>query len=247
MIIDHSKLAYFSNQYWLTLVIGFSCISLCLLAFNFYRDFFGTHTIIMRRLLASLGVTTGIIGTTHLIFIEHWTILQALPLELCSFTCTVLFPLALMKAWKTLMEVCILFSLLGAPLAYLFPDITPSINLLYINFYLYHALMIIMSGYVLIIERLSLTRFTWIKASIALNLYIAVMMPYDLIFHQNLFFLMQRPIGTPEDYFGPWPMYIVVSDLLFILVFIGINHLLMGLKNVMTHPSKNSQTLTQST
>ncbi len=238
-MLEDSKLAYFSGQYWLTLAVCCLCIGVCLFAFSHYRFFFRRQSAIMRGLLASFGVITGITGTLHLTLVEHWRILASLPLELCSLTCTMLFPLALINNSRALMEVSLLFSLLGVPLAYLFPDITQSINLLYINFYLYHTLMILMTGYVLIIERLSITRYTWVKASMALNLYIAVMMPFDVIFGENFFFLMARPVGTPEDYFGRWPMYIFLSDILFIVVFFCINYLLLGLKSAVMRPSKN--------
>jgi uncharacterized membrane protein YwaF len=54
-----------------------------------------------------------------------------------------------------------------------------------------------------------LTAFGW------LNIYVLALMPVNYMLEANYFYLMAKPINPSVlDYFGPWPVYILVAELL---------------------------------
>jgi uncharacterized membrane protein YwaF len=54
-----------------------------------------------------------------------------------------------------------------------------------------------------------LSAFAW------LNIYVLALLPINFLLGANYFYLMAKPINPSVlDYFGPWPIYILVAELL---------------------------------
>jgi uncharacterized membrane protein YwaF len=54
-----------------------------------------------------------------------------------------------------------------------------------------------------------LSAFKW------LNIYVLALIPINYLLDANYFYLMAKPINPSVlDYFGPWPIYILVAELL---------------------------------
>ena len=50
-----------------------------------------------------------------------------------------------------------------------------------------------------------------------LNAYVALLMPINYLLNANYFYLMSKPINPSIlDFFGPWPVYILVAEILVI-------------------------------
>ena len=54
-----------------------------------------------------------------------------------------------------------------------------------------------------------------LRTFIWLNLYLLLLIPVNLTLDANYFYLMEKPLNPSIlDYFGPWPFYILVCELL---------------------------------
>ena len=54
-----------------------------------------------------------------------------------------------------------------------------------------------------------------LRTFVWLNLYLLLLIPVNLTLDANYFYLMEKPLNPSIlDYFGPWPFYILVCELL---------------------------------
>lgn len=152
---------------------------------------------------------------------QDWFILPySLPLQLCDILVWVAVAVMLFPR-QHLYELLYYWCLTGTLLAVLTPDVSTSL-LSYptIRFFAAHCGIVI-----------AVLFLTWCKvfrpgpgshwrALLQLNLYAIAIGVFDLAFGTNFFYLRSKPLEPSLlDYMGPWPVYIVVGDLLAALLF----------------------------
>ncbi len=145
---------------------------------------------------------------------------EVLPLHLCDLT-----------LWLTIIgaftlnsrcfELAYYFGLAGTSMAILTPDVwAPFPSYPTIQFFLAHGLIVI-----------TLLFLTWgkmcrpqpggvVRAFIFLNLYTIFIALFNVVFHTNYMYLCQKPLGfSILNYLGPWPLYIIASELVALTLF----------------------------
>jgi hypothetical integral membrane protein (TIGR02206 family) len=172
-------------------------------------------------ILASILLST-LTGATVYRFSQGILPPQGLPLHISDITAIIVFiTLVTRKQWC--FEISYYWGFSAGSLALLTPDFQCAVTCISsIMYILIHGVVVI-----------SVMIFVWgekrrpgagsnIRAFVALNGYAVMMGVFDVIFKTNYFFMLYKPQGeTLLDLFGPWPFYILVTDVFsFVLFFL---------------------------
>lgn len=159
-----------------------------------------------------------------------WTLVHAsygrfdpsvnLPLSICNLF-ALIAPLLFWHPNERRFEVIYFFILSGTLQAIVTPD--PSSGFPSYSFFKYwitHCGLVVIVVHHHLAFRLYprpkgiLRTFGW------LNIYILCLLPFNIWLEGNYFYMMQKPAHpTLLDYFGPWPIYIIVTEALAMLFF----------------------------
>ncbi|AXF55738.1 TIGR02206 family membrane protein [Salicibibacter kimchii] len=154
-----------------------------------------------------------------------WDLSFSLPLHLSSIAWIVAIFMLLTRG-QTWFEIAFFVGVGSAFLTLLTPDVGnygfPHFR--FFHFFITHALVIVAVVYMLAVERMQLRCFRSVfRVWLYLNGYAALMFILNLWVDGNYMYLMEKPPGpSPFDWFGPWPYYIVVLQVVALLVFIGM-------------------------
>jgi len=106
-------------------------------------------------------------------------------------------------------------ALLTPALAYDFP------HLMFFHFFLGHSIVLWSSLYMIFVHNKKATFFSLIKAMIFLNVLALIVMGIDLLLKSNYMFLLEKPAtGSLFDLMGPWPVYLIGSDIFAFIFFL---------------------------
>jgi hypothetical integral membrane protein (TIGR02206 family) len=145
---------------------------------------------------------------------------EGLPLQLCDVT---IWLTVIGCLWPTRAATEFLYfaGLAGAALALLMPDLWapwpayPSIYFFVAHGGIVAGTALLVFGRVVILRRSS----RW-RAFGLLNLYVAVIGAFNAIFGTNYVYLCRKPASASLlDVFGPWPMYLLVAEVLALVLF----------------------------
>lgn len=150
-----------------------------------------------------------------------WSVEYSLPLQLCEI-------LTFLIAYMLITENYLSFELayfitFGAALqALITPDLYyPFPHYRFFNFFLSHGLMFIAVFYMLIVKKYRPTFKSVWKTMAALNIYMVILLPVDLLTHGNYMFLLEKPEGgSILDFLGPWPWYLLSLEFVGLLMLI---------------------------
>ena len=172
-------------------------------------------------------------GMAALIFIVVmiWTLLQialndfswaaSLPLALCNMI-AVLSPWIFWRQDKHyLFDVAYFIVLAGTFQALVTPDVREALpSYKAMKYWLVHAgLGLLIVHRVVALRQYPELRGIW-KTFVCLNIYIAVTLPLSLLFDANYNYLLSKPENPSLfDYFGPWPWYLVMTEIVAMGVF----------------------------
>lgn len=151
-----------------------------------------------------------------------WVIFpEGLPLHLCDLTLWLtVFAAFTLKSWSY--EPAYYFGIGGTTMAILTPD-------LWVSFPSYPAIQFFLAHGMVVVTILTMTlgkimkprpRSVW-RVMILLNGYAILIGIFNLIFDTNYLYICQKP-GSYSilDYFGSWPLYIFVTEVFAVLLFI---------------------------
>ncbi|WP_413374783.1 TIGR02206 family membrane protein [Alkalihalobacillus sp. 1P02AB] len=172
-------------------------------------------------------------GSYHFWLLIHgeWSIAYALPLHLSSIT---LITAALMLVFgkQRLFEFTFFAGVGSATLTLITPDIGgydfPHYR--YFHFFMSHAFVIVSVIYMIAVKKYKVTFRSIFPNWLWLNAYAAIVFVVNLIVDGNYMYLMRKPPGpSPFDWFGPWPYYIFVLQ----LVALGLFMLMYGIYRIL--------------
>ena len=172
----------------------------------------------------AISVITLIITlSNHIIDVNNgtWDIYENLPLHLCSISnliaCFVLF----IPKNQKLFEFLFYCGFWGGLMAILTAQINDYDGSLfkYIQYYTSHGTIIFMPLYMFYNLNYKLSKFSWLKLLLILNIFMAIIIPINFKIGSNYMYLAEAPnIKNPLVY-GDWPFYIVNWEFIIIILF----------------------------
>lgn len=146
-----------------------------------------------------------------------------LPLYLCSLL-GVLIPIYTYYKKYWMFEILVFWIIAGTLQGVITPDIAegfPSLD--YFRYWIVHLGLLIVIFYSIFVFQLKPTFKSVFKSFLALQIYILLMFALNYVLNANYFYLNQKPKSASVlDYFGEWPYYIIVCQLLIIPLFLII-------------------------
>lgn len=169
----------------------------------------------------SIASTMGVIkilGYIGRFYINHEPLYALFPIHICnvSFIMAIIFMIKPnIKAFQI-----IFYMSLGALAAILFPEsVVVFPNPFGILFFLEHFFILFMIVYQMIYLGFSPTKKGILYTFICLNILAIVAYNFNKFFNTNYMYINHKPLTpTPLDFFGPWPIYILVVEVLFIFL-----------------------------
>lgn len=152
-----------------------------------------------------------------------YDIQKDLPLYLCSFL-AILMPVFthFRKYW--MYEILVFWIIAGTFQAILTPDIAtgfPTFD--YLRYWAVHLGLLIIIFYATFVFKMAPTFKSIFKSIFALQIYVLLMVGINYLLNANYFYLNQKPQSASLlDYFGEWPLYIIVVQLILIPYFLII-------------------------
>ena len=170
----------------------------------------------MGMLLSILLIFTTLTGHTRNIVNGYWNISDNLPLHLCSVSnliaCFVLF----IPKNNRLFEFLFYAGIIGAIQAFFTPQINnfDGSNYEYLEYYLSHGGIMLLPIFMFKNLGYKLTKYSWIKVVLYLNILLAIVMPLNFIIDSNYMYLANRPNVDNPLIIGEWPYYILFWEVI---------------------------------
>ena len=170
----------------------------------------------MGMLLSILLIFTTLTGHTRNIVNGYWNISDNLPLHLCSVSnliaCFVLF----IPKNNRLFEFLFYAGIIGAIQAFFTPQINnfDGSNYEYLEYYLSHGGIMLLPIFMFKNLGYKLTKYSWIKVVLYLNILLAIVMTLNFIIDSNYMYLANRPNVDNPLIIGEWPYYILFWEVI---------------------------------
>jgi len=158
---------------------------------------------------------TLIVWTMAKIAINGFNIKEDLPLHLCNII-SLLLPVFAFKRKRWMYEILIFWVFAGTTQAMITPDLAHGFpHYHYLKYWIVHAGLVVFMMYATVIYQMRPTVRSILKSFLALQVYFGLMLLVNFILGSNYFFISEKPPhGSLLDYFGDWPYYILVAELI---------------------------------
>ena len=171
------------------------------------------------KILSLLMIIMTITDHSRNIINGLWNVSDNLPLHMCGLTnliaCSVLFT----KLNKRVFEFFYFAGIIGGIQAFLTPQINnfDGSTFEYISYHTSHAGIILIPIFLLTNLKYSITKFSWFRVWIYLNIIIAFIMPLNFQIDSNYMYLASPPNVDNPLLIGDWPYYIFFWEIIVIL------------------------------
>ena len=148
-----------------------------------------------------------------------WNVSDNLPLHMCGLTnliaCSVLFT----KLNKRVFEFFYFAGIIGGIQAFLTPQINnfDGSTFEYISYHTSHAGIILIPIFLLTNLNYSITKFSWFRVWVYLNIIIAFIIPLNFQIDSNYMYLASPPNVDKPLLIGDWPYYIFFWEIIVIM------------------------------
>jgi len=179
-----------------------------------------------KTLFSRLGwfVCLSLVGYhVNLALTGNYDIKGDLPLFLCSFMALLIpFFTSTRKYW--LFEIFVFWIIAGTTQGIVTPDISEAFpDLEYFRYWIVHLGLYIIIFYAIIVFKMRPKLASVFKAVVAIQFYIILMAFINYFLSSNYSYLNNKPISASIlDFFGEWPTYIIIVELLVIPYFLLI-------------------------
>lgn len=178
------------------------------------RNLNSSQNLLLGRCFAIFIFLTVVIWTAIKIHFDRFNLLVDLPLSLCNLF-AVLAPLLFWNPHQRRLEIIYFLVIVGTFQAMLTPDLYvgfPSNE--FFKYWIVHGGLVLLVLHHILAFRIY-PRFKGVGLTfIWLNIYAALLYPLNLSIGANYFYLINKPGNASIlDFFGPWPVYIFVAEL----------------------------------
>ena len=157
------------------------------------------------------------------ILFDNYSFKNDLPLYLCSLM-ALLLPLFTYYRKYWMFEIVVFWIIGGTLQAIITPDITegfPSFD--YCRYWIVHLGLLLVIFYFIFVFNMKPKLKSVFKSFLALQVYVVFMVLINYLLDANYFYLNEKPKSASVlDYFGDWPNYILVAQLIIIPLFLVI-------------------------
>jgi hypothetical integral membrane protein (TIGR02206 family) len=179
------------------------------------------NKIIFAKAISVLTLTITV--SNHIIDVNNgnWDIYENLPLHLCSISNLIACFVFFIPKNQKLFEFLFYCGFWGGLMAILTAQINDYDGSLfkYIQYYTSHGTIIFMPLYMFYHLNYKLSKFSWLKLLLILNIFMAIIIPINFKIGSNYMYLAEAPnIKNPLVY-GDWPFYIVNWEFIIIILF----------------------------
>ncbi|WP_296382298.1 TIGR02206 family membrane protein [Winogradskyella sp.] len=166
---------------------------------------------------------TVIVFHLYRMFFDNYNFKTDLPLYLCSLLALII-PVFTYCRKYWMFEILIFWIIGGTLQAVITPDITdgfPSFD--YFRYWIAHLGILVIIFYFIFVFKMKPNWKSVFKSFLALQVYVVLMMVLNYFLDANYFYLNEKPKSASLlDYFGEWPYYILVVQLIIIPLFLII-------------------------
>lgn len=209
----------FSQQHFAILLISAACIVVSLYICKHSSETVNRY---VRYGIAATIVVMELLFQYWHVHIGNYSFGRDLPFDLCSVTQMILVVLML-KPNRYWSEITFFWAFTGALQALLTPGFEYQFNIPHFRFWNYfvcHALIIWSACYFVYVQGFRPRVRSMVRAFFWLNILALFVTVVNLVTDGNYMFLcFKPPTGSLLDYFGPWPWYILGSELMAITMF----------------------------
>jgi hypothetical integral membrane protein (TIGR02206 family) len=145
---------------------------------------------------------------------------HGLPLDLCDVVVWIaVVALAAPRPWA--LDSAYYLALAGSGMAVLTPDVgrdSPAVAV--VQFFVAHGAVVGSVLFLVFAGALRPRPGSWWRVLVALNVYAAALLLFNARFGTNYMYLLRKPAsGTLLDLFGPWPWYLLASEVVALVLF----------------------------
>ena len=140
-----------------------------------------------------------------------WSLDKSLPFHLCGFSSVISCFILFVKRKKFWFDFLFYAGVLGGLNALLTPliDNYTGTNFFYVEYFYSHTSIIILPLYMYYYMDMKLSKFSWLKSFVALNVILVFLMPLDFLIDANYMYLKEPPAVNHPLVSGDWPYYLV--------------------------------------
>ena len=166
---------------------------------------------------------TIIVFHCYQISLGNYKLQSDLPLYLCSLL-ALLIPIFTYYRKYWMYEILLFWIIAGTSQGIFTPDIADGFpNPDYFRYWIVHLGLVIIILYATIVFKMQPKLKSVFKSILALQVYVVTMILINYVLNANYFYLNAKPEATSLlDYFGDWPFYIIVGQLVIIPYFLLI-------------------------
>ena len=193
------------------------CISLLLLALILIasKKLCTEKNLFIGRCIAIILALSVVVYTIFEIALGRFTIADDLPLSLCNLFALVA-PFALWYPKHKYFEPIYFLVMAGTFQAIVTPDLYfdyPAYE--FFKYWITHVGLVLLMIHYMVCFALYPTAKGILKTFGWLNVYVVALLPINYLLDANYFYLIEKPLNPSVlDFFGPWPVYILVAEIL---------------------------------
>ena len=149
-----------------------------------------------------------------------WTLDKRLPFHLCGFSSVIMCFILFIKEKKFWFEFFFYAGVLGGLNALLTPliDNYTGTNYFYIEYFYSHTSIIILPLYMYYYMGMELSKLSWLKSFIVLNILLVFIMPLDFLIDANYMYLKEPPAVNHPLVSGKWPYYLINLEFVVVIL-----------------------------
>ena len=152
-----------------------------------------------------------------------WSLNKRLPLHLCGITSVITCFILFIDKKKFWFEFLFYAGILGGLNALMTPliDNYTGVDFFYYEYFYSHTSIIILPLYMYYYMGMNLSKYSWLKSFLFINVLLIIIMPIDFLIDANYMYLKNPPEVEHPLVSGEWPYYLVNLEfaVLFLLYF----------------------------